>query len=297
MKSRRNPHIGSKKAFIISLILSPLVSLALIFLTDDPAYHLAGIILTPAMVGFSFYAWKREQKADRKATEDMPEMVSGRKFDSAEWREGYLKFKLSGDALSPVRGDMAKDIKRRFINKSNLGSVAIGLFLLLASPCIVTVDNPVYAVMGVIIGAVFLWLSVPRLLAFPARKWLKTLGNERAAIEESYTRGEVAAFDLNFLNIGKWGIVACDGKSVRSFPWEQISDIQRKIVRVKKYDHEMYDGEEYQYFLVITPVRPMQPFQVELGDFRSQMILEEYQRMTGNNIQQTIDTRKTYSNT
>ena len=60
-----------------------------------------------------------------------------------------------------------------------------------------------------------------------------------------------------------------------------VEGISRKIVRLKKYEDNIYSSEEYQHFAVIQVRLPqsgkMQEIEIELNEFQVQMAIDNLQ--------------------
>ena len=88
---------------------------------------IAAVIVAVAVV-FIIYSQSREQKADRKAAKERPELEDGSRFSSVEWRKGYLDFAQEKGWETPKRKSMKADMCRHYNNGTDRAMILVGAF-------------------------------------------------------------------------------------------------------------------------------------------------------------------------
>ena len=81
--------------------------------------------------------------------------------------------------------------------------------------------------------------------------------------------------------MGTSHIHAFTEKKVYAIDYKLVEGISRKIVRLKKYEDNIYSSEEYQHFAVIQVRLPqsgqIQNVEIELNEFQVQMAIDNLQ--------------------
>lgn len=271
------------KATAAAAVISAVIAFVYLWFIDErPPSKIAAVLVIPAVLAFIFYGIIKEKKADRLAESERPGYEDGSIFSSAEWRQKYLEY-VQSHGWDRIKGrDMLHDVCRRYHSSQSRILIFFGVFFLICSFAGIAEREPELAALMVIIGGAMLALGLISHLGMVFRRWLKNTDTDRQELEDSYMKGRLLVHKTGGINIGSRYILAFAEKSVRAFRPEQITDVHRKIVRLKKYDNSIYTGEEYQHFLVIDAAMPgsqMIRSETELNEFQVEMAMEELSRL------------------
>jgi len=111
----------------------------------------------------------------------------------------------------------------------------------------------------------------------PVRKWLN--GDiDYNELESSYLNSKILTYKKNGLALGTSHIHAYTEKKVYAIDYRLVEGISRKIVRLKKYEDNIYSSEEYQHFAIIHVRLPqsgkIHDIEIELNEFQVQMAID-----------------------
>ncbi|MBQ8123954.1 MAG: hypothetical protein IJ170_11745 [Ruminococcus sp.] len=278
MKMRRTP---DPRMSLPAALVGGVLALAYVWFVYRDFVHtaIAAVIVAVAVV-FIIYSQSREQKADRKAAKERPELEDGSRFSSVEWRKGYLDFAQEKGWESPERTSMKADMCRHYNNGADRAMILMGAFFtacgaaLLFSP-----QSPLVAVGGIALGAFCLYFGIKDICGYTVRKWMRSTKLPHEELEKSYMSGRLLTFRKNGVNIGSELIIFFNKETAGAIKLSELSGARRHIVRLKKYQDGTYAGEEYQHFLELSSLG--KTVQVRLTEHQVEMALEELERRSG----------------
>ena len=123
----------------------------------------------------------------------------------------------------------------------------------------------------------FFYLELALYIGMPVRKWVKS-DIDYNEIEASYLKSKILTYNKSGLALGTSYIHAYTEKKIYAIDYRIVEGISRKIVRLKKYEDNIYSSEEYQYFAVIHVRLPQNgeiyDVEIELNEFQVQMAID-----------------------
>lgn len=282
----KNTVIEPKKNLILMIVIS--VVLAAIFGTAYFFVHswellFIALVVPTALIFSSIYAFLKEKRQDRGAEKDKQEFLSGSKYRQKEWKRSYYDYreKHKFETVSPK--GMIYDLKRRY-RKNNLMFIRLGALFSAVSVfilfCPVELKDKAIAVFGIVFGAILISAGIYDSVAGPVQKFIKRQ-TDLSEVEKSYMKGRMLSFKDNGINFGSDYTVIYSVKRVIAIKSDNIRDITRKMLRVKKYEDSLYSGQEYRYYIIIfyTDDNGNAGFtEVQLDEFQCEMIITEFNR-------------------
>ncbi len=98
-------------------------------------------------------------------------------------------------------------------------------------------------------------------------------------LESSYLRSQMLIYKTTALAFGTTRLHGFTEKKIYAIDYRLLEGISRKIVRLKKYEHGVYNTEEYQHFAVIHVRLPrsgnIHDVEIELNEFQVQMAIDK----------------------
>ena len=246
-------------------------------------------LVPPAMIGYCVYAHFKEKRHDKSSEKDMQEFLSGARHRQKEWKAAYCEYREKHTFEKLSKKGMKHDLIRRFRTRDNRGLAEIGLILLLVSAA--AIFYPIegyylgYSLLGILFGGFIMYRGIYDCIGMPVIKFYKTR-NDLDKIEKSYNSGKMLSFkdngiSGNGINIGNDYTVIYNSNKVFAIENSAIVDMTRKMVRVKKFENDVYSGQEYKYYVSVI-YRDLDGMEshidVRLDEFQCEMMIAEFHR-------------------
>ena len=265
------------KTLIICIIVVIAFGIFLFFVQGDLSGKICACIVCPSLMIYMIYAYFKEQKADKNAMVKDKNILDGSYFNSAKWNEQYTIYLNKYPFEKPKYDNMKQDLLARFRRREYFVSMLFMLFLMLCSFCCVIVGKFFIGVAGILLFGIFFCWELALYIGMPVRKWLK--GDiDYNKLEESYLKSKILTYKKSGLALGTSYIHAYIEKKVYAIDYRIVEGISRKIVRLKKYEDNIYSSEEYQHFAVIYVRLPhngeIYDVEIELNEFQVQMAID-----------------------
>lgn len=259
--------------YILSIIT---LGLFFFFIRGDMAGKMCACIACPAMIIYLIYASLKEKKADREAVVKNNDILDGSYFESPTWHESYISYINTHPFEKPAYPSMKKDLLSRFKRREYVIYMLFMLFLMFCSCCLMT-QRLFMGIFGFFLFGMLFFREFLLFIGLPVRKWLR--GDiDYDALEASYKNSKFLTFKKNGLAFGKAYIHAYTEKKIYAIDYRLVEGISRKIVRLKKYEDNIYSSEEYQHFAVIHVRLPqsgkLHDVEIELNEFQVQMAID-----------------------
>ncbi len=268
------------KTLITYIIAIIAIGVFFFFVKGDEAGKICACVVCPALILYMIYAYFKEQRADKNAKVKEKDILDGNYFAGSKWQEQYTAYLNAHPFEKPKYTNMKQDLLSRFRRREYFVGMLFMLFLMLCSFCCFMIRQPVTGVVGILLfGLLFYW-QLSLYTGKPVRRWLK--GDiDYNALEASYLNAKMLTYKKNGLAFGTSHIHAYTEKKVYAIDYRLVEGISRKIVRLKKYEDNIYSSEEYQHFAVIQLRLPqsgkMQEIEIELNEFQVQMAIDNLQ--------------------
>lgn len=250
------------------------------FVRGDEASKICACVVCPAMILWFIYAYFKEQKADKKAELKSETIMDGSYFDNAEWKARYTTYLNEQPFERPKYQNMKQDLLSRFRRREYLAGMLFMLLLMVGSCCCFTIEQSIASVAGILLFGVLFYWQLASYIGMPVRRWLKS-DIDYNKLEASYLNARMLIYKKNGLALGTSHIHAFTEKKVYAIDYGLVEGISRKIVRLKKYEDNIYSSEEYQHFAVIQVCLPqngeIQNVEIELNEFQVQMAIDHLQ--------------------
>lgn len=264
------------KIYIITIIA---LGLFFFFIRGDIAGKLCACTACPAMIIYLIYAYRKEKRADENAVAKNQHIVDGSYFESPVWHEKYILYKNEHPFERPTCSNMKKDLLLRVKRKEYFVGMLVMLFLMFCACCLM-VQQLFMGILGFLLFGVLFYWKFSLFIGMPVRKWLK--GDiDYAALETSYKNARFLTYKKNGFAFGLTHIHAYTENKVYAIDYRLVEGISRKIVRLKKYEDNIFSSEEYQHFAVIHVRLPqsgkLQNVEIELNEFQVQMAIDYLQ--------------------
>ncbi len=224
-------------------------------------------------IGVSSFYFERRSDRLRKAYKTQ---------NRTQFSERYYRFREKNDYEYPVKKSMIADLKKRYINSFNIGMIASGIslssFYFLA--CFIWKDLFNFKLCGITISIAFFCIGggVVLCLAIPVRKFEKKYSEWLDEIEESYLSGTMVINNQVGINIGKEYIVIYSPKEVFVININNVLDVKISCTHEKDINDGIYFGSNFCFFIhIITKYAP-HPGNIELGEFKCEMVRDELKR-------------------
>ncbi len=265
------------KTLIIYIITVIAIGLFFFFIRGDLAGKLCACTVCPALILYLIYAYFKEQKADQKAELKNKDMIDGYYFSDSKWKEQYTTYRNEHPFEKPQYPNMKQDLLSRFRRREYFVGMLFMLFLMICSCCCFMIKNPLTGVVGILLFGVLFYREFALYIGMPVRKWLK--GDiDYDKLEASYLKSRMLVYKKNGLALGTSHIHAYTEKKIYAIDYRLVEGITRKIVRLKKYEDNIYSSEEYQHFAVIHVRLPeskqIHDVEIELNEFQVQMAID-----------------------
>lgn len=283
MKFNRNPRTGNPLYNMIAVcVLSIAASLYFYFIRGDILGKIMALVVYPLIFAFAVYSFFHEKKDDMKAEVRKSEFKDDTYFNSAEWKEKYISYKLKHDFEKPKKNTMKKDLLSHCRKREDwLIAVTFSVLISLSSVDVFYKHGIIPAVgMGVLgIGFFIFYIS---LSSRAVRKWY-THDCDFEMLEKSYMNGKLLLYERNGLAFGTTHIHGFSKSKVYAIDYRLAENITRKIVRVKEYANSLYGKSRYEHFAVIHVRVPesgkIVTVSIELDEYQVQMAIDEFKRM------------------
>lgn len=265
------------KTLIIYIIAVIAIGLFFFFIRGAQASKLCACTVCPALILYLIYAYVREKKADQKAELKNKDIMDGNYFASSKWQEQYTTYLNEHPFEKSQITNMKDDLLARFCRREYFVGMLFMLFLMLCSCCCFMIQQPVTGVVGILLFGVLFYWEFSLYIGMPVRKWLK--GDiDYNKLEASYLNSRMLIFKKNGLALGTSHIHAYTEKKIYAIDYRLVEGISRKIVRLKKYEDNIYSSEEYRHFAVIHVRLPeskrIHDVEIELNEFQVQMAID-----------------------
>lgn len=270
-KKPKNP----KRTLIITSIATLIIVPLFFWFSPIPFYFAP--LLCAIMIGYLFFAYFKEKKQDKKANELLPSLLDDSYFSSVEWREKYLVYAQDNPFERPSDSGMRADLSKRYRTGSSLMLLILGLAFFICGVGTALSRYSLAAVLSAFFVGIFLaYLGGRSFFAFPVRQLCKRTDIDIAAVEESYGRGHILSHKGGGINIGHEYTVIWRDHAVDVLETARITSFFRKIVRVKKYQNDIYAGDEIRHKLCIVTDRE---YDVELNEFQVEMAFIKLEKL------------------
>lgn len=264
------------------------------------------ILVPPAMIGFCINAYFKEKRHDKSSEKDKQEFLNGAKYREHEWKSAYYEYKEKHSFEEISKKGMKHDLMKRFRTSKNRGFAEAGL--LMVSISIAAIFYPIegfyfgYSVLGVLFGSFIMVWGIYSYVGGPVKKFCKNR-TDLAEIEKSYNKGKMLSYKVNGINtnginFGSRYTVIYNNDKVIAIENNTIENMVRKMVRVKKYQNDVYTGQEYNYYVSIIYREQdgrRTHIDVQLNEFQCEMMITEFHKMFydynkhDNIVSETID--------
>lgn len=267
-------HPMTKRLFIIyiveSIVLPPVIFK--FFAKNIPMIFAP--ILSAIMVAYIVYAYLREKKADVKAESQKDSFMDDSYFQSSEWREKYLNYRMKHGFEKPKRAGMKADLTERYCKMASLPMTLFGILMLFGLCCgmLAGEATPFLLVGGILVSALIIYVGAEKFLALPVKKLYSRSDIDIGEVENSYEKGQMLTHKHSGINIGSDYTVIYGEKSVDVVRNSDIRSVTRHITRLKHYQDTLYAGEEYIHKLRIDADRE---YFAELNEYQVEMAINE----------------------
>ena len=287
IKNANNTVVEPKKNLMIEIVAAICLAVFLVtiyFFTGSWEYLLCAIIAPIVMTVFSLHAFFKEKRQDEKSKIDKQKFLSGAKYRQSEWKNAYYQYKEKHTFETISKNSMKYDLKKRY-RKKDFGYIRIGILLIISSVLILfipmtEVKDKIAAIFGILCGGVIFSIGLHGLTSGLVQKFLKRQVN-LTEIEKSYVKGKMLSFGDNGINLGNSYMIIYNSENVFAVDNNNIRDMTRKMVRVKKYENSTYSGQEYRYYVSLiykTSDGKIETVDVRLDEFQCEMMVAEFNR-------------------
>lgn len=290
-RTNNNMHDSKKnlKIEIICCIIMASVLGAAYYFYRNLEVLVCAVLAPTAMIVYCIYAYFKEKRHDKSSANDKQEFLSGSKFRKKEWKTAYYEYKEKHSFEEISKKGMKHDLIKRYRTGNNRGLAEVGLLLFAGS--IAAVFYPIkdfhfgYSILGILFGGAFMSYGIYNYTGGPVRKFCKTR-DDLPEIEKSYNKGKMLSYKPNGLsssgiNLGSTYTVIFNSNKVIAVENRTIEDMVRKMVRVKKYENNVYSGQEYNYYVSVIYRKPdgrEAHTDVRLDEFQCEMMIAEFHR-------------------
>ena len=287
IKNANNIVLEPKKNLMIEIVATICLAVFLVtiyFFTGSWECLLCAVIAPTLMTVFSLHAFFKEKKQDKNSEIDKQKFLSGAKYRQNEWKNAYYQYKEKHTFETISKNGMKYDLKKRY-RKKDFGYIRIGILLIIGAILILfipmtEVKDKVAAIFGILCGGVIFSIGLHGLTSGPVQKFLKRQVN-LTEIEKSYVKGKMLSFGDNGINLGNSYMIIYNSENVFAVDNNNIRDMTRKMVRVKKYENSTYSGQEYRYYVSLiykTSDGKIETVDVRLDEFQCEMMVAEFNR-------------------
>jgi hypothetical protein len=278
IKKDKFPSAMTLKALIFYIITIVLTGLFLFFIRGDLGDKIGVFIVCPMMIIYMIYAYRKEKRADKKASQKNNRIMEGNYFERSEWHDEYVKYINEHPFERSKYSSMKKDLLKRFQRREYVVGMLFMFFLMFCSCCGILKGQYALTIVGICLFGFFFYLEFALFIGMPVRKWLK--GDiDYKELEKSYLNSQMLLFKKNGLAFGTTHIHGFTEKKIYAIDYRLVEGISRKIVRRKKYEDGIYSSEEYEHFAVIRVRLPqsgnVHHVEIELNEFQVQMAIDK----------------------
>lgn len=265
------------KTLIVCIIVVIAFGSFLFFVKGDLSGKLCACIVCPGLIIYMIYAYFKEQRADKEALVKNKNILDGSYFNSSKWNEQYTVYINKHPFEKPKYSNMKQDLLARFRRREYFVNMLFIMFLMLCSFCCVIIGKYFVGVAGILLFGIFFCWELALYIGMPVRKWLKGDINYKE-LEASYLKSKILTYKKSGLALGTSHIHAYTENKVYAIDYRIVEGISRKIVRLKKYEDNIYSSEDYQHFAVIHVCLPQNEeiydVEIELNEFQVQMVID-----------------------
>ncbi len=287
IKNANNTVLEPKKNLMMEIVVAICLAVFLItiyFFIGSWECLLCAIVAPTLMTVSSLHAFFKEKKQDKNSEFDKQKFLSGAKYRQSEWKKAYYQYKEKHTFETISKKGMKYDLKKRY-RKKDFGYIRIGILLIIGAILILfipmtEVKDKVAAIFGILCGGVIFSIGLHGLTSGPVQKFLKRQVN-LTEIEKSYVKGKMLSFGDNGINLGNSYMIIYNSENVFAVDNNNIRDMTRKMVRVKKYENSTYSGQEYRYYVSLiykTSDGKIETVDVRLDEFQCEMMVAEFNR-------------------
>ena len=287
IKNANNTVLEPKKNLMIEIVAAICLAAFLgtiYFFTGSWECLLCAIIAPIVMTAFSLHAFFKEKRQDKNSEIDKQKFLNGAKYRQSEWKNAYYQYKEKHIFEKISKKGMKHDLTRRY-RKKDFGYIRVGILLIIGSILILfipmtEVKDKVAAIFGILCGGMIFSIGLHGLISGPVQKFLKQQAN-LTEIEKSYVKGKMLSFGNNGINLGNSYMIIYNSENVFAVENNNIRDMTRKMIRVKKYENSTYSGQEYRYYVSLiykTSDRKTETIDVRLDEFQCEMMIAEFNR-------------------
>lgn len=264
---------------VMLVVGSILAGLWFFFMHDELYFKVCAFVVPIAVSSFAIYAFFNEKKQDKQAVGKKLDMSSGEYFETSEWREKYITYKMDHPFEAPKKDSMRKDLLKRYRRREHISELVLFGFLTFAGVTAFIYKPDLLILAGTVFCAALFLYVFKKFSGYAVRKWLDS-GMDFSAVEASYLSGKMLTYKANGINLGATHILAYKGDHLYAIDYDIVESVKRKVVRVKNYDNSVYSGDEYKHFAVICVNDPKigKPMDIgiELNEFQVQMVIDEF---------------------
>ena len=269
---------------LIAAAAALIIMSGIYYFIEDVKYLVVGILVCAALIGMGIYSYFKEKKDNRKAIEHNKIFKDNRKFQNTKWREKFYDYKSRDVFEVPDKRGMKYDLKKRYRTKDNFSTVALGLLFIFLSIFLIiyqpTATNIGLSIFGILFGTAFAAWGMSAFTARPVREFYRR-NCDFEALEKSYRKGKMLSYKDNGINLGTTHIMVYTKNNIYAIDYRIIYSVVKKMVRVKKYENNLYTGDEYRYcveIMVKMPSGSQTKIDVELDEYQCEMLINEYRK-------------------
>jgi hypothetical protein len=254
------------------------VGLFFFFIRGGLPDKIFAVLICPIMIIYLIYAYRKEKRADKNASQKNSLIMDGSYFDSKEWHDKYLIYCYEHPFERPKYSSMKSDLLERYRRREYMVGMLFMLFLMFCSGCMIFTGQYALSVVGMCLFGFLFYLEFALFIGMPVRKWLKR-DIDYNELEKSYLNSQMLLFKKNGLAFGTTHIHGFTEKKIYAIDYRLVEGISRKIIRRKKYEDGIYSSEEYEHYAVIHVRLPrsgnIHNVEIELNEFQVQMAIDK----------------------
>ena len=283
MKLNRKAEPGNSKSTVVGVCIGCGLAIPyLYFVRGETFCKILAVVILPLVIIFAIYSYFHEKKDNRIAEEKATELTSESYYDSVEWKDKYLNYRMKHDFVKPKKKTMKKDMISHCRQREDW-VVAVPVSILIALSSV-----GIYHEYGIILACVAVLFSIGFFIFYISlstrgiREWY-THDCDFEMLEKSYLNGKFLFYHRNGIGFGTTHIHGFTKSKVYAIDYRLAENITRKVVRVKEYQDSLYGKSRYEHYAVIHVRLPESgrktEVYIELDEFQVQMAIDEFKKM------------------
>ena len=249
---------------------------------NDTAYMFSACIAIPAVIIWEVYSYFHEKKDDKKTLDHARSIMDNSYFNTLEWREKYIVYRMEHPFEKPQGKSMKSDLYARYRCRDILLLGLVFLFFACFSVFYMFKSFAFWEPIGTVICAAFAFTFLDDYTGRVVRKFLKR-DIDYDKLERSYLSGRMMTYNKSGIIFGTTHIHVFTPTNIYAIDYRIADDITRKVVRVKEYDNSTYTGYRYSHYAVIHASIPVSgsatTVEVKLNEFQVQIAIDEFHRI------------------